>query len=160
MYDVLIIGGGPAGIYCGYVAHNKGLKAILVESNDSLGGQPLLIYSQKPIYDYPAFCGIKAYELTNKLIDQLVNHSETKVLLKTTIKSYSKEDKLFKVTLTNNEVIETKAIIIACGGGIFKPNRLENISSENKNIHYLVQPLDVYKNKKVVVLGGGDSAVD
>jgi thioredoxin reductase (NADPH) len=85
-YDVLMIGGGPAGIWATHFAHIKGLKPILIEQNDALGGQPLYLYGHKKIYDYPGFAGVTAYELINKFIDQFkCTHIPT--LLNTSIKS-------------------------------------------------------------------------
>ncbi|MDR0674929.1 MAG: NAD(P)/FAD-dependent oxidoreductase [Mycoplasmataceae bacterium] len=158
-YDVLIVGGGPAGIFATSLAHIKGLKPLLIESNDYLGGQPLMVYSQKIVEDYPGYNKIKAYQLMANLISQL---KKTKVnyFLKTKIISYLPHSNGFEIQLSNNQKIQTKTILIATGPGMFLPNRLEINGSNHFRVHYNVEEINVYKNKDVIILGGGDSAVD
>jgi thioredoxin reductase (NADPH) len=158
-YDLVIIGGGPAGIFAATVAKIKGLNPLLIEANDYLGGQPLMIYSQKNIEDFPGYVNIKAYQLIDNLIDQL-EHTNVPVMLKTRVITYSKDGDNFKITLSNNDLIITRAIIIATGPGMFVPNRLEVDGDTANNIQYFVGEVNSYKDKHAVILGGGDSAVD
>jgi thioredoxin reductase (NADPH) len=159
LYDLLIIGGGPAGIFASYLAHIKGLKPLLIESNEYLGGQPIALYSQKEIFDYPGYSKIKAYELSQVLINQLKS-VPVNVLLSTTLNSYKYKNNKFEVILSNNKKINCKAIVIACGIGAFAPNEIDVNVDKNANIKYIVDDGNNFKNKNVVVLGGGDSAVD
>jgi thioredoxin reductase (NADPH) len=159
IFDLVIIGGGPAGIFATSVAHIKGLRPLLVEANDYLGGQPLMIYSQKNIEDYPGFTKIKAYQLVDKLIEQLKN-TKASFLLKTKILKCLKNKDGFKLTLSNKQTISAKAIIIATGPGMFTPNRLDINGADHSSVQYNVNELTSYKNKRIVILGGGDSAVD
>jgi thioredoxin reductase (NADPH) len=159
MFDLVIIGGGPAGIFATSVAHIKGLKPLLIEANDYLGGQPLMVYSQKDIEDYPGFTKIKAYQLIDKLIEQFKN-TKAPVLLKTKVLKCLKTKDEFKLMLSNKQTVSAKAIIIATGPGMFTPNRLDIKGSNQPNVQYNVNELTSYKNKHVVILGGGDSAVD
>jgi thioredoxin reductase (NADPH) len=159
MFDVMIIGGGPAGIFAASLAHIKGLKPILIEANDYLGGQPLMIYSQKMVEDYPGYTKIKAYQLVDNLIDQLKD-LKVPYLLKTDIVSYTENEIGFKVVLSNNQTIQVKAMIIATGPGMFAPNRLEVPGANHPHIQYNVDDIQTYQGKKVIILGGGDSAVD
>jgi thioredoxin reductase (NADPH) len=156
IYDVLIIGGGVGGIKCATICHKKKLKTLLIDSNDILGGQLSVLYPQKTITNVSEYKPIKAYELVNKLIDELHN-TDIDILLGTKLKEVYKHDNIFHIILSNNEYINTKNIIIATGPGEFTPNKL---NFDNKNISYFVNNIDDYKNKKVVILGGGDSAVD
>ncbi|GHU48686.1 hypothetical protein FACS1894218_6320 [Bacilli bacterium] len=158
-YDTLIIGGGPAGIFAAYLAKNKGLSPLLIEANNCLGGQPLMLYSQKLIHDYPGYKEIKTHELMNNLIEQL-NSTSVEALLKTTITSYNKIAEVFSVKLSNGHEIKTKSIIIASGAGIFSQNKLDVPGADATNIEYAVRDLKEYKGKDVIILGGGDSAVD
>jgi thioredoxin reductase (NADPH) len=158
-YDVLVIGGGPAGIWAGYLAHVKGLKPLLIEQNSILGGQPLYLYGHKKIYDYPGFVGITAYELINKFVDQFA-HAKIPTLLKTSIKSIQLLNNVYEMEIDNNKIIRSKYIIIATGAGLFAPNKLEIPGVNKNNTSYTVGPQQEYKNKNVVILGGGDSSVD
>ncbi|MDR3330161.1 MAG: NAD(P)/FAD-dependent oxidoreductase [Mycoplasmataceae bacterium] len=158
-YDLVIIGGGPAGIFAASVAHIKGLKPLLIEANDYLGGQPLMVYSQKIVEDYPGYTSIKAYQLIDNLINQL-KHTKVPVCLKTKVIKCIKNRNDFQLTLCNKEVINTKAVVIATGPGMFTPNRLDIKGATQNNVQYNVCDLSTYKNKHLVILGGGDSAVD
>jgi thioredoxin reductase (NADPH) len=159
IFDLVVIGGGPAGIFATSLAHIKGLKPLLIEANDYIGGQPLMIYSQKDIEDYPGFTKIKAYQLVDKLIEQF-RKTKASLLLKTKVLKCLKTKDGFKLTLSNKQTVATKAIIIATGPGMFTPNRLDINGASQSNVQYNVNELSSYKNKHVVVLGGGDSAVD
>ncbi|GHU30470.1 hypothetical protein FACS1894166_00170 [Bacilli bacterium] len=159
VYDTLIIGGGPAGIFAAYLAKNKGLHPLLIEANDCLGGQPLMLYSQKLIHDYPGYKEVKTHILMNNLIEQL-NSASVEVCLKTTITSYAKTGEVFSVNLSNGEEIRTKSIIIASGAGLFNQNKLDVPGSNMFDVEYTVHDLEEYEGKDVIILGGGDSAVD
>ncbi|MDR2823103.1 MAG: NAD(P)/FAD-dependent oxidoreductase [Mycoplasmataceae bacterium] len=159
IYDTLIIGGGPAGIFAAALAHNKGLNPLLIEANEYLGGQPKLLYSQKPIYDYPVHYGIKAYQLVDLLIERLKN-TPVPVKLGVQITDIKKSNNGFDVKLNDKSIIRTQTIIIATGAGIFNPNRLETAGVNHTHVHYAVEDFSKYTKRHVVVLGGGDSAVD
>ncbi len=159
VYDILVLGSGPAGLYCCYYAHHKGLKPVLVETNDVVGGQPHILYSQKTIYDFPGFNSIKGSEITNLFKNQF-DSSNTDTIYNATLECYkwNDDEKYFDVTLTNNQIIKSRNIIIAVGIGKIKANKIE--TEFDKNIDYFVKPLSHYNDKNVIILGGGDSAVD
>jgi Thioredoxin reductase len=161
IYDISIIGGGPAGMFAAYFARLRNLKVALIESLPKLGGQPETLYAQKHIYDVAALPKVSGTDLTKQLNDQL-NIMNCDQYLNTSVSSIERKDDLWVLT-TNKETIYTKAIIIAIGNGAFKPRKLTfdyDPIIEEKNLDYFVNDLNDYQDKDVVVAGGGDSAVD
>lgn len=160
MYDVIIIGAGPSGLYAGTLAAMNQLKACIIESSSEYGGQ-LTLYREKAVYDMPGFSKIFAGDLVKSLYDQYLSYSDKVPLyLNTQAKSIRKEEAYYILATDRNE-LKTKTILMANGGGMFQPKRLdlENID-DFKNIYYYVQKTDIFKDQDIVILGGGDSAVD
>lgn len=158
--DVVILGGGPIGIFASSLAKIKGLNPILIEASSSLGGQPYSLYAQKEIVDLPGFSTIKSYQFIDKLIDQF-NKNNIPFHLNCSISAFKlNEDNTYSVQLSNNSLITTKNIIIATGVGKIVHKQLEVAQTGNNCIQYNVLNIDSYKSKKVIILGGGDSAVD
>jgi thioredoxin reductase (NADPH) len=160
IYDVIIIGAGPVGLFGAHYANIKGLKTCLIEQETNVGGQPQTLYPQKPIYDFPAINKISGENLINLLYKQFVSFKDHNLRTNTKITRISQTSKKI-VVFTNYGNFNTKKIIIATGVGSIVPNKLTiNGVSECKNIDYHIRDLKKYRNKKIVVLGGGDSAVD
>lgn len=161
IYDISIIGGGPAGMFAAYYARLRNLDVALIESLPKLGGQPETLYAQKHIYDVAALPKISGTDLTKQLTDQLAIRNCDQYL-KTSVSSIERNNDLWELTTTQG-VLKTKAIIIAIGNGAFHPRKLTfdyNKELELNNLNYFVNSIDDFKNKDVLVAGGGDSAVD
>lgn len=159
LYDITIIGGGPVGLFTAFYAHLRKANVKLIDSLHQLGGQPAMLYPEKTILDLPAFTSITGQELTGKLIEQLYQF-DTTFCLNETVLSIQKQDDKF-ILETNKQKHFSKTVIIAMGAGAFKPRTLDlNGMDTFTNIHYHVQNMQQYADKNIVILGGGDSAVD
>lgn len=162
LFDVTVIGGGPVGIYATFYCGMRQMKTKLIESLPQLGGQLSAIYPEKFIYDIAGHKKIRAQELIDELTEQMEQFSPTVCLNESVTKVEKQEDGTFTIE-TNKEVHQTKAIILAAGNGAFQPRRLDvsnNEQFEDTNLHYLVKNMEIFRNRRVVLFGGGDSAVD
>lgn len=163
--DVAVIGAGPSGLFSVFECGMLGLKCHVFDALNSIGGQCSALYPEKPIYDIPAYPQITALELIEKLSQQIAPFHPT-FSLGERVEAIEKKDpegRFWHLKGTLGTQVEAKAIIIAAGAGAFGPNRppLDNILSfEPLSVHYAVTNRDLYKGKKVVIAGGGDSAVD
>lgn len=161
MEDLIIIGAGPIGLYGATLAALHNLKGKIIESTSKVGGQLSSLYPEKNIIDLPGFTKITAQDFINNLEDQFLsnsNHLELK--LNENVINFEKIDDVIYV-YTNKETYQTKCLLITSGMGLFTPRKigLEN-ESNISNIIYNVESKDSLKNKDVIILGGGDSAVD
>lgn len=157
-YDITIIGGGPVGLFTAFYANLRQAKVKIIESLPQLGGQPAILYPEKNILDIPAFPSLTGESLITNLLKQL-QPFDTSICLNETVLSITQKEHL--VVTTTKGQHHTKALIIAMGGGAFTPRPLEIDGAQHfSNIHYHVSAIEQYKNQDILVLGGGDSAVD
>lgn len=160
--DVVIIGAGPVGLFTIFQCGMLGLKCHLVDALDVIGGQCAVLYPEKPIYDIPSHPVILGQELVNHLKDQAQPFNPEYHLGHQAV-SFTKNETGYTVKTHQGLEISCKAIIIAAGGGAFGPNRppLERLEEyENKSVFYFVKSREAFKNKRIVIAGGGDSALD
>ena len=161
MNDIIIIGCGPVGLYGAILSSLHNLKGIVIESLNQIGGQLTSLYPEKDIIDLPGFDKIKAKDFISKLESQY-NSKENKlpIHLNESVLDIIKEEDYYLVK-TTLDTYETKTILLTTGMGMFSPRLigLEN-EKEIKNIFYSCSDVSIYKDKDVIVLGGGDSAVD
>lgn len=162
IYDITIIGGGPIGLFTAFYGGMRQASVKIIESLPQLGGQLAALYPEKYIYDVAGFPKVRAQELVNNLKVQMAKFNPTVALEQAVEKVEKQENGIFKLT-TTKEIHYTKTVIITAGNGAFQPRRLELESAvqfESKNLHYFIDDLNQFAGKKVVVFGGGDSAVD
>jgi ferredoxin/flavodoxin---NADP+ reductase len=162
VYDITIIGGGPIGLFTAFYGGMRQASVKIIESLPQLGGQLSALYPEKYIYDVAGFPKVRAQELIDNLKEQMAKFEPAVVLEQSVEKLEKQEDGIFKLT-TNSEVHYSKTVIITAGNGAFQPRRLELESAvqyEKKNLHYFIDDLNKFAGKRVVVFGGGDSAVD
>ncbi|MDV2684121.1 NAD(P)/FAD-dependent oxidoreductase [Alkalihalophilus lindianensis] len=162
MYDITIIGGGPTGLFAAFYAGMRQAKVKIIESMPQLGGQLSALYPEKYIYDVAGFPKVKAQDLVDGLAKQAEQFNPTIVLEQSVTNVDKQEDETFTI-VTDKETHYSKAIIITAGVGAFQPRRLEVDGAtqyEGKNLHYFINDLSSFTGKRVLVCGGGDSALD
>lgn len=161
--DIIIIGAGPVGLFTVFEAGLLKLRCHLIDSLPQPGGQCSEIYPKKPIYDIPGFKSILAGELIERLMEQAEPFKPGFTLGEAAVAIRKTDDEKFIVTSNKGTQHEAPAVIIAGGLGVFEPRKppIENISDfEDKGVEYIIKNPDFYRNKKCVIAGGGDSALD
>jgi ferredoxin/flavodoxin---NADP+ reductase len=162
IYDITVIGGGPTGLFTAFYGGMRNASVKIIESLPQLGGQLATLYPEKYIYDVAGFPKVRARDLVENLKEQIKLFEPTICLEQAVQKLEKLEDGTIKLT-TDKEIHYSKAVIITAGVGAFQPRRLdlENAREyEGKNLHYFVDNMQYFKDKNVVIFGGGDSAVD
>lgn len=162
-YDVTIIGGGPIGMYAAFYASLRKLKVKIIDALPELGGQLQALYPEKFIYDIPGFKEAKAKDIVSNLKEQMDSVSENiDVVLNERVEYVRRryEDNILEIC-TGNVCHYTKTVLITAGKGAFQPRTL-GLPNENQffNIHYFIKDMNQFENKKVIIFGGGDSAID
>lgn len=163
MTDVAIIGAGPVGLFAIFECGMLRLKCHVIDALDMIGGQCRALYPEKPIYDIPAYPTILAEDLIQQLEKQAAPFEPVYHLNQRVDAIQQMDSGRFELTTSTGETINTGAIIIAAGVGAFGPNRppLEGIENyEGHSVHYFIKNREQFRNKKVTIGGGGDSAID
>ncbi|MDG1298154.1 MAG: NAD(P)/FAD-dependent oxidoreductase [Saprospiraceae bacterium] len=161
--NILIIGAGPVGLFTVFEAGLLKLKCHLIDALPEAGGQLKEIYPKKPIYDIPGYPSVLAGDLVDNLMEQIEPFKPTFTFGERAEIIEKQEDGTFLVTSNKGTLIKTNVIAIAAGLGCFEPRKppLSNIVDfEDKGVEYIIKDPNFYKGKKVVVAGGGDSALD
>jgi len=161
--DAIIIGAGPCGLFQVFELGLLDIKAHVIESLPGPGGQCAELYPSKPIYDIPAYPVIGAQELIDRLLDQIAPFEPTFHYSQQVTEIKRLEDDRFFVTTSANSTFITRSIIVAGGVGSFAPVPLKIpgvVSYPNDSIYYSVKDPSIHYGKDIVILGGGDSALD
>jgi thioredoxin reductase (NADPH) len=161
--DVLIIGAGPCGLFAVFELGLLDIRAHLVDILDKAGGQCAELYPEKPIYDIPALPVVSGQGLTDALMKQIDPFKPTFHLGEMVESIERIGEPMFRVTTDQGKTFETKVIVVAAGGGSFQPKRppVPGIEDyEGKSVFYAVRKMDVFRDKRLLIVGGGDSALD
>jgi thioredoxin reductase (NADPH) len=161
--DVAIIGAGPVGLFAVFQCGMLGFKSHVIDALPQIGGQCSALYPEKPIYDIPGYPQIKAIDLIDALTEQAKVFNPVYHLGEQVVSLEKLEDGSFYLTTNKQTHIKAKAILLAAGVGAFGPNRppLKDIENyEEKSVFYTVLRPHLFEGKKIVIAGGGDSAVD
>jgi thioredoxin reductase (NADPH) len=161
--DVLIIGAGPIGLFAVFELGLLDMRAHLVDILDKIGGQCAELYPEKPIYDIPGIPYTSAQGLVDGLLQQ-IKPFNAQYHLGEMVETVEKiGDPLFRVRTDQGKVFESKIVVIAAGGGSFQPKRppIPGIEPyEGKSVFYAVRKMEAFRHKRVLIVGGGDSALD
>jgi thioredoxin reductase (NADPH) len=161
--DVLIIGAGPCGLFAVFELGLLDMKAHVVDILDKIGGQCAELYPEKPIYDIPGIPLVTGQGLTDALLEQIKPFHPT-FHLNEMVETIEKiGDPLFRVTTDAGKVFECKVVVISAGGGSFQPKRppVPGIEAyEGTSVFYAVRKMEQFRDKSVLIVGGGDSALD
>ncbi|MEL6812092.1 MAG: NAD(P)/FAD-dependent oxidoreductase [Bacteroidota bacterium] len=161
--DILIIGAGPTGLFTVFEAGLLKLKCHLIDALPQAGGQCAEIYPKKPIYDIPAFPEILAGDLVDNLMKQIAPFQPGFTLGERAETIEKQEDGSFIVTTNKGTKHQAPVVAIAGGLGSFEPRKppIANIGEfEDRGVEYIIRDPELYRDKKVVIAGGGDSALD
>ncbi|MGA8356850.1 MAG: NAD(P)/FAD-dependent oxidoreductase [Xanthobacteraceae bacterium] len=161
--DVVIIGAGPIGLFAVFELGLLDMKCHLIDILDKIGGQCAELYPEKPIYDIPGIPFTSAHGLVDGLLQQ-IKPFNPQFHLNEMVETVEKiGDPLFRVTTDQGKVFESKIVVIAAGGGSFQPKRppIPGIEAyEGNSVHYAVRKMEAFRDKRVLIVGGGDSALD
>jgi thioredoxin reductase (NADPH) len=161
--DVVIIGAGPIGLFAVFELGLLDMKTHLIDILDKIGGQCAELYPEKPIYDIPGISFTSAQGLVNALLKQIKPFNPQFHLNEMVEKVEKIGDPLFRVTTDQGKQFECKVVVIAAGGGSFQPKRppIPGVEPyEGKSLFYAVRKMEAFRGKRVLIVGGGDSALD
>ena len=160
--DTIIIGAGPVGLFAVHQLGIKGLKSIVIDNLDKAGGQCIELYPDKPIYDIPAVPECTGEELTKKLLEQ-IKPFKAEFYLNERVEEINQVNEDWTVKTSKKNEFVAPNIIIAGGVGSFEPRKLSIKGAErfeDQSLFYAVRDKEKFKNKKLSIFGGGDSALD
>ena len=161
--DIIIIGAGPTGLFAVFEAGLLKLRCHIIDALPQPGGQLTELYPKKPIFDIPGYPSVGAGELIDNLMEQIKQFEPGFTLSEQATTIDKQEDGSFIVTTNRGTQIHGKAVAIAGGLGSFEPRKpvIENIANyEEKGVEYFVRDPEMFRDKKIVIAGGGDSALD
>lgn len=162
LYDVTIIGGGPAGLFSAFYSGLREMKTKIIEFQNQLGGK-VHVYPEKIIWDVGGLTPTPGYKLIEQLIEQGLTFNPDVVHGEKVVSITKNSEELFELHTASGQIHYSRTVIVAVGGGILKPQRIQIEGAERfevTNLHYTVKSLGQFKDKTIVISGGGNSAVD
>lgn len=165
IYDITIIGGGPVGLFAAFYAGLRGARTKVIEALEELGGALTAIYPEKYIYDIAGFPKVLAKDYVEGAVEQAMSMG-CDICLKTEVTelAWDEESQLFRLTTSDGDIHFSRTVIISAGIGAFEPKRLEVDDIERfeggNGVHYFAKRTEDFRDRDVVIVGGGDSAVD
>ena len=161
--DIVIIGAGPTGLFAVFEAGLLKMRCHIIDALPQPGGQLTELYPKKPIFDIPGYPSVGAGELIDNLMEQIKQFEPGFTLNEQATIIDKQEDGTFIVTTNKGTQVQGKAVAIAGGLGSFEPRKpiIENIEAYEENgVEYFVKNPELFRDKKIVIAGGGDSALD
>jgi thioredoxin reductase (NADPH) len=161
--DICIIGAGPVGLFAVFEAGLLKMRCHVIDALPQVGGQLSEIYPHKPIYDIPGYPEIKGLELIDKLMQQIEPFQPTFTLGERVEVIEQQADQSYQLISNEGTIINCQVIVIAAGLGGFEPRKpvIENLSAyEGKGVSYMIKDPDKFRNKNIILAGGGDAALD
>ena len=161
MLDLIIIGAGPTGLYGAFYAALNNLNTLILEIDNEIGGAPRKMFPEKFLYDIPGFLEITGNDFVKNLIEQLETQKNWSIKTNIHITRIEENLNFYRLFDDKNNTYEAKYIIFATGYGSFKFKSLDkSIVKGNTIINHVISNINLYKNKKIVICGGGNSAID
>lgn len=159
--DLTIIGAGPAGLYAAYYAGFRALKTVVIDSLPEPGGQIAALYPEKAIFDVAGFPSVQGQDLVDRLVEQAAPFNPNYLLNNRADTVERLGDGGFQITTHRGEVINTKAVLVTGGIGTFTPRPMPDATDfEGRGLVYFVREFETMRDRDVLIVGGGDSAVD
>lgn len=163
IYDITIVGAGPTGLFASFYSGLRQMKTKVVDALEEVGGQVAVLYPEKYIYDVGGFPKITGKELVKGMAEQATRFNPTVVLGERIVSLDRTDEGVIQLTAASGAVHFSKTVLIAAGVGAFAPNRTDAAGAseyEGKGVEYFLKDKAKVKDKRVLIVGGGDSAVD